>query len=58
MTVAEGLSGSNSRITKIRADGKVLITTEKQQTATSDWGDLRRQVPAGHHWRECCVIPG
>jgi lipopolysaccharide export system protein LptA len=33
----EGLSGSNSRITNIRADGKVLITTEKNQTATSDW---------------------
>ncbi len=33
----EGLSGSNSRITNIRADGKVMITTEKNQTATSDW---------------------
>jgi len=33
----EGLSGANSRITNIRADGKVLITTDKNQTATSDW---------------------
>ena len=42
----EGLSGSNSRITKIRADGKVLITTEKNQTATSDWAifDVKTQL--------------
>ena len=42
----EGLSGSNSRITKIRADGTVLITTEKQQTATSDWAifDVKSQL--------------
>ena len=33
----EGLSGSGSRINRIRADGKVLITTERNQTATSDW---------------------
>ena len=42
----EGLSGSNSRITKIRADGKVLITTEKKQTTTSDWAifDVKSQA--------------
>ncbi len=33
----DGLSSSGSRITHIRADGKVMITTEKNQTATSDW---------------------
>lgn len=42
----EGLSGSNSRITRIRADGTVLITTEKDQTATSDWAifDVKSQL--------------
>ena len=36
----QGLSGSSSKITRIRADGKVLIETETNQTATSDWADF------------------
>jgi len=36
----QGLSGSNANITRIKATGKVLITTDKNQTATSDWADF------------------
>jgi len=37
----QGLSGSNANITRIKATGKVLITTDKDQTATSDWADFQ-----------------
>jgi lipopolysaccharide export system protein LptA len=37
----QGLSGSNANITRIKATGKVLITTDKNQTATSDWADFQ-----------------
>ncbi|MGI9384493.1 MAG: LptA/OstA family protein [Methyloligellaceae bacterium] len=33
-------SGSKSEITRIRAKGKVLITTENDQNTTSDWADF------------------
>ena len=36
----QGLSGSSSKITRIQATGKVLITTETDQTATSDSADF------------------
>lgn len=39
-TGGDGSVGSGSEISKIRAQGKVLITTDKQQTATSDWADF------------------
>ena len=37
----QGLSGSNANITRIKATGKVLITTDTDQTATSDWADFQ-----------------
>ena len=40
-TGSQGLSGSNANITRIKATGKVLITTDKNQTATSDWADFQ-----------------
>ena len=36
----EGDTGSKSEITRIRAKGKVLITTENNQNTTSDWADF------------------
>jgi len=40
-TGKQGLSGSNANITRIKATGKVLITTDNNQTATSDWADFQ-----------------
>ena len=40
-TGSQGLSGSNANITRIKATGKVLITTDNNQTATSDWADFQ-----------------
>jgi lipopolysaccharide export system protein LptA len=37
----QGLSGSSTNITRIKATGKVLITTDNNQTATSDWADFK-----------------
>lgn len=36
----EGSLGSGSQITNIKAEGKVLIVTGKDQNATSDWADF------------------
>lgn len=42
----DGELGSGSEITHIKAQGKVLITTDKDQTATSDWAnfDVKKQT--------------
>lgn len=39
-TGGDGGLGSGSEISKIKAQGKVLITTDKKQTATADWADF------------------
>ncbi|MGE0610713.1 MAG: LptA/OstA family protein [Hyphomicrobiales bacterium] len=35
-----GLGGGGSQITRIRAEGKVVIDSANDQTATSDWADF------------------
>ena len=45
----------DTQITKIEAKGDVIITSDDDQTTTSDWVPLRLADAAGNRRRQCGV---